>query len=112
MGVEVVLRDGEDSTQLEHQELQDGTLATGQRLFSRAVVAEDNDPDITPVGIALGMGALVGNGPSLPDPSFAVDDVVVADVGPALVTLVVTLDAEDLSASCPSRGGIDSIRLS
>ena len=93
MGVEVVLRNGEDSAQLEHQELQALPLALGQGLPARAVVAEDNDPDIAPVGIALGMCALVGNGPSLPDAPFAVDDIVVADISPALVTLVVTLDA-------------------
>ena len=112
MGVEVVLRDGEDSAELEYQEFQAVTLAPGQRLLSRAVVAQENDPDITLVGIALGMGALVGNGSSLPDPSFTVYDVVVAYVSPSFVTLVVTLDAKDLPAVCPPRRGIDATGFS
>ena len=103
VGVEVVLRDGENPAQFENQELQACTLAPGEGLFAPAVVAQDDDPHIALVGIAPGMSALVGNGSSLPDPSFAIDDVVVAYVGPSFVALVIALDTENLPAGCPFR---------
>lgn len=101
VGVEAGRWYGKVLPKLEHQELQAVALSLVEKLFAGAVVAKDDDSDVASVGVASCVGALVGYRPSLPDPARPVDDIVVADIGPALLALVIALNSQDLPGGSP-----------
>ena len=58
-------------------------LHLGIAWFLKVKVAKTEDPDV-PLVVVLDMGTLIPEFATLPDPAGAVDDEVVADVGPSL----------------------------